>query len=526
MHGLRTVPGALPGRLHFDATGHDGSRALVPGGVMAARDVFPSGLVLEAHKQRAASQPILEVTPPARLRYALDQGSGVALEPVVTVGDQVGVGSVIARPADDFGAVLHASVSGRVVAIEAADSANESGTGLCIEIDNDGLDTPAAELARGPVDYAALAPEALIDRLRAAGIAGLGGAGFPTATKLATGRARAARRLLLNGAECEPWICCDDALMRAQADDVVLGARVLMHALEAESCVIAIEDDKPAAIEAIRTAAQASGDAMSVVVVPAVYPQGAERQLVTAVYGIEVPSRGLPADVGVTCQNVGTAAAVARWARNGEPLLSRVVTVTGSGVAQPRNVRARFGTPLATLVDAAGGYRGEPLRLIAGGSMTGRALASDEVGLTRSINTVFVATREDIATRLAAVEVACIRCGDCARVCPAGLLPQQIHRTVLAQDAEGAVRFGVWDCIDCGCCDYVCPSQIPLALRFREAREWLRERERTAHRAALARTRHERRERRLQEAAAAEQAAFDAARQRARAESGDAGGAT
>jgi electron transport complex protein RnfC len=229
-----------------------------------------------------------------------------------------------------------------------------------------------------------------------------------------------------------------------------------------------------------------------------------------------VPTRGLPADVDVTCQNVATAAAVARWVRSGEPLVSRVVTVTGSGVARPRNVRARFGTPLATLVAAAGGYCGEPLRLIAGGNMTGRALATDAVGLTKSINTVLVATYEDLAPRLAAVEVACIRCGDCADVCPAGLLPQQIHRAVLAQDADGAVRFGVWDCIDCGCCDYVCPSQIPLALRFREARQWLRERERAAARATAARTRHERRERRLQEAVAAEQHAFDVARQQAR----------
>ncbi|HWJ06168.1 MAG TPA: electron transport complex subunit RsxC [Steroidobacteraceae bacterium] len=485
---------------------------------MTTRNEFPSGLVLDAHKQPVAAEPILDVAPPARLRFALDQGSGVVLEPAVAVGDVVAIGSVIARPSDDFGAVLHASASGRVIAIESHDATNDDG-GPCIVVENDGRDTPDPALPRGPIDYTALDPATLVDRLREAGIAGLGGAGFPTATKLATARARSARRLLLNGAECEPWICCDDALMRAEADDVVLGGRVLMRALEAESCVIAIEDDKPAAIDALRAAAQSAADTITVEIVPAVYPQGAERQLVTAVFGVEVPARGLPADVGVTCQNVATAAAVARWARSGVPLVTRVVTVTGSGVSRPLNVRARFGTPLATLVEAAGGYRGEPLRLIAGGNMTGRALATDEVGLTKSINTLFVATHQDLAARLAAVEVACIRCGNCADVCPAGLLPQEIHRTALARDADGAVRFGVWDCIDCGCCDYVCPSQIPLALRFREAREWLRERDRAAARAAVARTRHERRERRLQEAVAAEQRAFDVARQQARGES-------
>ena len=197
----------------------------------------------------------------------------------------------------------------------------------------------------------------LVERLRDAGIAGLGGAAFPTATKLAAARERGARRLLLNGAECEPWICCDDALMRAEPGEIVFGARVLMRALEAVECVIAVEDDKPEAVEALRQAlATTDAAGVSVEVVPAVYPRGAERQLISAVMGVEVPARGLPADVGVTCQNVATAAAVARWARTGEPCVSRVVTVTGSGVARPVNVRARLGTPIAALVAAAGGY--------------------------------------------------------------------------------------------------------------------------------------------------------------------------
>jgi electron transport complex protein RnfC len=487
---------------------------------------FPTGLVLDAHKPRAATGPLDAVPAPSRLRFALDQGSGSELRPAVAVGDPVAIGTVLGLPLDDYAATLHSSVSGRVVAIGPMESAAEGGTCTCIEVENDGLDARAGALAA--IDIAALDAATLVEQVRRAGIAGLGGAAFPTATKLRSARQRGARTLVLNGAECEPWISCDDALMQHAADDVVLGATVLMRALEAETCRIAIEDDKPAAIAAVRQALQAAGHAhIDLVVIPAVYPQGAERQLVTALTGLEVPSGGLPADVGVTCQNVGTAAAVARWARTGEPLVSRIVTVTGSGVATPCNVHARIGTPLAALVAAAGGYAGEPVRLVAGGSMTGRALATDEVGLGKAVNCVLVATRADFAPRLAAQELPCIRCGDCASACPAGLLPQELHRAVVAGNDAVAVRLGVFDCIDCGCCDFVCPSQIPLAWRFREGRRRAREIEAAAPRAAEAKARFEQREARLLEAAAAERRDFDAARERARGGDGaPPGGAT
>jgi electron transport complex protein RnfC len=304
--------------------------------------------------------------------------------------------------------------------------------------------------------------------------------------------------------------------MRERADDVVLGATVLMRALEAESGVIAIEDDKPEAIAAIRSAVATAGHpAIAVLVVPAVFPQGAERQLLTAAFGVEVPSRGLPADAGLTCQNVATAASVADWLRTGRPCVERIVTVTGSGVGEPCNVRARIGTPLADLVRAAGGYAGEPRRLIVGGNMTGRALSSDEAGLGKAVNCVLVATAADLPGRLHAAEVPCIRCGDCAAVCPAGLLPQQLHRHAMADDRPGMERLGLFDCIDCGCCDYVCPSQIPLAQRFREARQRLRVVQAAARRADEARGRFERRERRLLDASVAEQEALEALRREA-----------
>ena len=482
---------------------------------MQGRHRFPAGLVLESHKQFPLGQPIVELPAPPRVVLALDQGSGCEAEPVVATGDRVAVGSTVALPGAAGSAALHATISGRVVAIEPREAATSSGQSTCIVIEGDGEDRRDPDLRARP-EYSSLDPGQLVLALRAAGIAGLGGAAFPTATKLEAARARNARKLVLNGAECEPWICCDDALLREQAADVLLGARVLMHALAADSCVVAIEDDKPQAIEAMRASLAASeATGIEVQVLAAVYPQGAERQLITAVTGDEVPSGGLPADVGVTCQNVATAAAIARWVRTGEPCLTRVVTVTGSGVARPCNVRARIGTPLAALVTAAGGYRDTPLRLIAGGNMTGRALPSDEIGLAKAMNCVLVATRADLGPRLSACERPCIRCGDCAAVCPAGLLPQQLHRAALADDESGLRGLGIRDCIDCGLCDYVCPSQIPLAHRFRRAQVVLREREAGARKAAAARERHERRARRLEHEALAENEAFEAARRRA-----------
>ena len=483
---------------------------------MAARSTFPAGLMLDAHKRQACDSPIVELPLPTHVVLALDQGAGYSAEPVVAVGDAVAAGTLVARADHPFASAVHAPLAGIVVAMETRAAAVQGGRSFCIVIEGDGSDR-IDDSVRPVTDPASLGPEELIQRMRDAGIAGLGGAGFPAPTKLAAARDLGAHTLVLNGAECEPWICCDDALMRAAADDVVLGALILRRAAGAVRCVIAIEDDKPAAIATVAAAIERLRDAgLTLAVVPAVYPQGAERQLITAVAGVEVPAGGLPTDAGVICQNVATAAAVASWVTHGEPMLSRIVTVTGSGVARPCNVRAPIGTPLAALIAACGGYRGTPLRLLAGGSMTGRALPSDEIGLTKAMNCVLVATQDDIGSRLGAVEMPCIRCGDCANVCPAGLLPQQLLRAALADAHDTLRQFGVHDCIDCGLCDYVCPSQIPLADRFRHARRRLHEVEAMANKAAAARERHELHKRRLQEAATAEQRTFESVRSRAR----------
>ena len=482
---------------------------------MAGGVRLSGGLQLESHKTGALQQPLRTASTPATAVVALDQGGGHGAVPLVSAGTRVFVGTPLARPADRSAATVHSPISGLVREIGDRPAATTGGRGNCIVIDSDGADRRDPRLE--PPDWESLPPAELIEGIREAGIVGLGGAAFSTAAKLAAARESAVDQLVLNGAECEPWIACDDALMRERAGDVLLGAQVMLRACGAGRATIAVEDDKPDSVRALEAALEALGDErLELVTLPSLYPAGAERQLLAAVTGREVPHDALPPTIGLLCQNVGTAAAVAAWARTGTPCIGRVVTVTGSGVRCPANLEARIGTALAGLVADCGGYRGEPLRLIAGGSMTGAALATDEIALNKGMNCILVATGEDLVPR--AAEMPCIRCGDCAVACPAWLLPQQLHRAAVAGDTPGLERHGIADCIECGCCDYVCPSNIPLTEQFRAARAELRVRAEELRRATEARLRFERHQGRLAAQAEAERQAFEDARRRARGE--------
>jgi electron transport complex protein RnfC len=452
---------------------------------------FHGGLHLDGHKQESTRLPLQTARVPERLIFPLQQRGGANARPLVAPGDRVLKGQVIAHDEDLRNPPIHASGSGVVTTIESRPLPHPSGLAdLCIVIDTDGEDaeTERQDLA----DYRQCSPEELRQRIHDAGIVGLGGAAFPTSIKIAPGQRRV-DTLILNGAECEPYITCDDSLLRHYAREVLEGAQVLRHILDAERGLLALENDMPEAIAAVEQA-QREGrfEGIDIARVPAIYPTGGERQLIRVLTGREVPSRGLPADIGVICQNVGTAAAVYAAVVRGTPLLSRIVTVTGRGVRQPRNLLARIGTPIADLVEQCGGYTDEAERLILGGPMMGFALPRDDLPIVKSANCILVAGRGEFVGETRALP--CIRCGACAEVCPVNLLPQQLYWYSRSDQLERASEYQLFDCIECGCCDVVCPSHIPLVRHFRAAKGKAIAKQREREKAEQARLRFEARE--------------------------------
>jgi electron transport complex protein RnfC len=453
------------------------------------------GLRLPGHKTEATNNPILEVPIPAQLILPLEQHVGEPAQPIVGIGDRVLKGQAVAEPDGEMGVPVHASSSGTVAAIERWPVARRhGGKAPCIVIDTDGLDETYRDWDVG--DYEALQPADLLLRIFDGGIVGLGGAVFPTAQKLMQARTCETEYLILNGVECEPYISCDDVLMRERPGAVVRGAQVLMHALQVKTCFIVVESDKPEAIARLgEVLAEFDDDRIAIKQVPTIYPSGGEDQLVQLVTNREVPSGGLPTDVGCLVQNVGTAAAVNDWIIRREPLISRVTTVTGDGVVNPVNVRARIGTTIEDIVKFAGGYTDRAYHLIIGGPLTGKSVSTDEVPVVKATNCVLVVSQSSYDRG----ELPCIRCGDCAVVCPVQLLPQQLFWYACADDEQKMREFGLTDCIECGCCDLVCPSHIPLTADFRIAKGRIRELADEKARAERARHRFEARNQRLEQ---------------------------
>lgn len=486
---MRAVRRAMPGRLHpYDSCSMSAAATFDLGKLQG-------GLRLPAQKAKSTALAIQTVPLPNRLILPLCQHSGNPAQPVVRVGERVLKGQLIASAEGSLSAPVHASSSGTIASIEPWPVASHNGEPApCIIIECDGRDEqvePAEPLL--PVDQ--LRPESLLQQILQGGIVGLGGAVFPTAQKLMQARTLPLEYLLLNGVECEPYISCDDMLMREHASEVLGGAQVLMHALGLQKCLVAIESDKPEACQAIDDVLARMDDSRLVLKqVPTIYPSGGEDQLVQLLTNREVPSGGLPTDVGCFVQNVGTAAAVYRWICKGEPLISRITTVTGDGLNNPMNVRARLGTRIADVVAFAGGYTEQAEQLIIGGPMTGRSIITDRVPLVKATNCVLVLS--PLAAPLE--ERPCIRCGECAVVCPVVLQPQELHWFAVADNESKLREYGLVDCIECGCCDFVCPSHIPLTARFREAKARIRELADEKARAERARRRFESRTARLE----------------------------
>ncbi len=400
---------------------------------------------------------------PAQVVVPLSQHLGAPAVAEVAKGDKVLAGQLIAKPGGFVSAAVHSPVSGTVTAVEAL----PNGSGIktpCVVIAVEG-DEWAPEIDRTPtlVPECRLTGKEIVEKIAAAGIVGMGGATFPTQVKLSPPPGKKAEILIINGVECEPYLTSDHRVMLERGAEVLVGTALLARALGVEKTYIGIENNKPDSIENLRrVAAELSRHVAGIEIVPlkVQYPQGGEKQLIKAVTGREVPSCALPIDVGCVVQNVGTALAVYEAVQKNKPLIERVVTVTGRGIATPSNFLARIGTPVSTLIAAAGGIRAEgPVKVIGGGPMMGRAMSNLDAPVTKGTSGILVVAGRD-ATRC--TETDCIKCAACTTVCPMGLEPWLLSRLSQKQmwtEAEAGV---IVDCIECGSCAYTCPARIPL----------------------------------------------------------------
>ncbi|WP_404437334.1 electron transport complex subunit RsxC [Stutzerimonas chloritidismutans] len=446
-------------------------------------------------KELSNRTPIQQPPLPARLVVPLAQHLGAPAEPCVTLGEHVLKGQKIAEATGFVSAPIHAPTSGTISFIGPQPYPHVSGMlNAAIVIDSDGQDEWID--LQPQTDYRAMLPAMLLELIRDAGISGLGGAGFPTAVKLTSQPARKVRALIINGTECEPYITADDLLMREKAAELVAGIEILAYLIQPDQVMIGIEDNKPEAIEAVRAAIGERDFLLKAF--PTKYPSGGEKQLIQILTGEEVPSGGLPADIGMLCQNVGTCVAVHDAVLLGKPLISRITTLTGEALTRPMNVEALIGTPVADLLAFAGLDSSKLNRLIMGGPMMGFTLPSMDVPLIKTTNCLLASTLVELPPPPPALP--CIRCGECAEACPASLLPQQLHFFALGQEHEQLKAYNLFDCIECGACAYVCPSSIPLVQYYRAAKGDIRALEQKQQKAEHSKQRFELRQERLRRA--------------------------
>ena len=426
---------------------------------------FWGGVHPAGRKELSADTPPMPCPAPKQVVIPLQQHVGKPCTPLVAVGDRVKMGQKIGD-GEGMCAPVHASVSGLVTAVEPHTHPNGT-TCLSVVIANDGQDTYESALTAhaNPEDLDA---DAVIECIREAGIVGMGGATFPTDIKASIGKVDT---LIANACECEPYITADDVLICNDADRAIRGLRLLRQILRPKRTVIGIEDNKARAIAVLREKLAGATD-IELAVLPTRYPQGAEKQLIQVITGKQVPSGGLPRDVGCAVFNIATCASVERAVVEGEPVLRRIVTVTGPGVKEPKNLLVPIGTSFEDVIAAAGGLTGDVWRVIAGGPMMGKAQGDLSASVTKGVNAVVVLTQAENGETL---HHSCIRCGKCVAVCPMGLQPLYLYRFSNCGDTVTLRHYNILDCIECGCCSYTCPGKLPIVDAIRTGKKLVKE---------------------------------------------------
>ena len=425
---------------------------------------FKGGVHVPHHKELTEKIPLKSAKEPEMAVIPLQQHIGAPCDPLVKVGDRVKVGQKIGQAKAFVSTPVHSSIAGVVKKI--APMISPIGmTVNCIVIESDGtneLDESCE--AKGSLE--SLSSKEVLDIIKESGITGMGGAGFPTHVKLSPPPEKKIDTIILNGAECEPFLTADHRLMVERPEMVVLGLKAIMKAVEVDRGFIAIENNKPDAIAAIRKACQGESN-INVVSLKTKFPQGDEKRIINAVTGREVPSGGLPMDVGVVVDNVGTANAIAEAIKFGKPLYERIVTVTGNGIKEPQNLVVKIGTSFKEVIEQCGGYNGNPGKVIMGGPMMGLSQFTDDIPVIKGTSGILILTEEEARPKPVSP---CIRCAKCVEVCPVHLQPLYISKFSLNNRFDKAEEFRALDCIECGSCSFICPAKRPLVESIRVAK--------------------------------------------------------
>lgn len=458
---------------------------------------FSGGIEPPMHKVTADS-PIRDCPEPSCYILPIKQHIGEECEPLVAVGDHVLAGQKIARSQGYVSVPIHAPTSGKVVKIEEHAIPHPSGMGMpSIFIEPDGRHT-RDETLQPMTNWRELDPAELRERIRFCGLAGLGGAVFPTFIKLVKDQRHPIETVILNGIECEPWLTNDHRLMVEETEKILTGLEIIMHISGAKRGIVAIEDNKADAAEAFRRAIREQGIGhVEVRILPTRYPQGSEKQLIQVITGKQVPAGKLPMHIGVLCQNVATSKVVHDAILLGQPLTERIVTVSGDAMPEPANLRVKIGTPVRFVLAQCGLESLEGIHLLQGGTMMGERLHDADAPVVKATNGLLAMQHATIRTAHQE-EGPCIRCGHCGEVCPAHLVPNLLADHCRNERFEQATDYQLFDCIECGCCSYVCPANIPLVHYFRYGKGQIAQIEREKAFADVSRARTEAKEARLE----------------------------